>query len=332
MFWQRGAGAALGTMLRLTTALALVLTLALTANADTRPGSRPPATDAVTLACGPDMGSYYRYGQTLSGAAERTFGNIGVRATTGSVENLQQLADGRVDGAFAAADVAAQALAGRPPFTDPVPVRAVARLYDNYLHLVVPAGSPIQSVADLRGHPIADGDPGSATRLLSDRILAEDGIDPHDVDVVTPRDFTDLVTDLRTGRIAAFFWGDGVPSASMAKLAEVVPIRFITLSSEAAKLRADWGAVYRVGTIPAGTYPGVGAAVTIAVPNLLVTTADHDPSQIERLTHALFGAAAALGQRVGIAAQLDPVVAIYTEPVPLHDGALRFFRSIKADL
>jgi NMT1-like family len=66
--------------------------------------------------------------------------------TTGSIENLRLLAAREADVAFVAAD-AAEALAGRAPFPAPVAVAAIARAYDDYLHLVVPLESDVDGRA-----------------------------------------------------------------------------------------------------------------------------------------------------------------------------------------
>ena len=102
---------------------------------------------------------------------------LGVRtlATAGSRENLELLARGEVSFALASADVVEAYLIAAPGADS---IRAVARLYDSYVHLVVSAGDEVHRLADLRGQRVAVGAPGSGDGLAVDRILAAAGIDP----------------------------------------------------------------------------------------------------------------------------------------------------------
>ncbi len=49
---------------------------------------------------------------------------------------------------------------------------ALARLYDDYMHLVVRKTSPITSLADLIGRKVSIGAPGSGTVVTADRLLS----------------------------------------------------------------------------------------------------------------------------------------------------------------
>ena len=96
---------------------------------------------------------------------------VDVLATSGSMENLRLVADGRATLAFTAADAAAEAALGGPPFGHRLPIAALARVYDDYMHLVVPASSRVRSIAQLDGRTVSVGPSGSGTRLIAERLL-----------------------------------------------------------------------------------------------------------------------------------------------------------------
>ena len=50
-------------------------------------------------------------------------------------------------------------------------VEAVARVYDDQLHLVTTSGGPVRTVADLRGRRVSVGAPGSGTEITATRLL-----------------------------------------------------------------------------------------------------------------------------------------------------------------
>ena len=70
----------------------------------------------------------------------------------------------------------------------------------------------------------------------------------------------------------------------------------------------------------------------MAVPNLLVTTATTPAGLVNRLAAALFASAGTIGRSIPAAGQLDPRTSIFTEPIPLHEGALSYYRGVKAQM
>ena len=117
-------------------------------------------TPNVRLSAGERGGLYYAFAGLLAAAGGTTV-RIEPLTTAGSRENLDLLAAGDVDAALTLADSVR-------PDDD---VTALGRVYENYLQLVVPAGSPIGSVADLRGRRVNLGALGSGAALTGERLL-----------------------------------------------------------------------------------------------------------------------------------------------------------------
>jgi TRAP transporter TAXI family solute receptor len=288
----------------------------------------PPGT--VEIATGSTQGVYYRYGTALAAVVSADLPGVHarVRGTQGSVENLRRVAGGQSTVAFAAADAAADAVTGRAPFTAPLPVRAVARVYDDYFHLVVRADSPVRTAADLRGHRVSVGQAGSGTELIARRVLAVLRLDPERDLSAAYLGIDDSVAALRAGRIDAFFWSGGLPTAGVVALARELPVRLVALGDLVPRLRR-YSRTYRAATVPADTYPGVPEVLTLAVPNYLVTRADTDPNLVYQLTRLLFAARDRIAGTVSLAGVLDARAAIETSPVALHPGAVRYYRDTK---
>jgi TRAP-type uncharacterized transport system substrate-binding protein len=110
-------------------------------------------------------------------------------------------------------------------------------------------------------------------------------------------------------------------------------VRLVDLSAAADKIRTQFGPWYQIGTILGGTYIGVSATRTLAVPTMLVTTSGADAGRVTALTAALFDNADQIA-RAGVpeAAQLDIRTAIFTKPIPLHEGAVRYYRTTKPEV
>ncbi|HSA49769.1 MAG TPA: TAXI family TRAP transporter solute-binding subunit [Yinghuangia sp.] len=327
-----------GTQVRRTrTMVAVVLAVALVLFAGglwvSSDDSRPYRGGPVSISTGVPSGVYYRYGQLL---APRLQGDLGVPVTidesAGSVDNLRRL----VGGGFTLAIATADAVADLAP-ADRDQLRAIARLYDDYVQLVVPASSSVRTVADLRGKRVGIGPPASGVQLIAHRILQTAGLDEHRDMVPAEDGIGDAAAKLRDGRIDAFFWSGGLPTEAVRALAEGTDIRFVPLGDVAGTLRDRYHQVYREAVIPAdayqagGTLPGVRQEVaTVAVPNLLVTRADADPDLIRRVTGTVMGGREAIGREVHAAQLVDPRTAILTfPPLLLHEGARLWYRSAK---
>jgi TRAP transporter TAXI family solute receptor len=284
----------------------------------------------IVLATGTPNGVYHQFGQALAQAATGRLGPVRALSTAGSVENLRLLAQGRADFALATMDVATAAYAGREPFPDAVPLRAVARLYDDFLHLVTPAESPVHTVADLRGLRVSVGSNGSGTALIADRILGGAGLRPGADFTRAELSLTEAIGALHAGRIDAFFWSGGLPTPGLTELAAGTAVRLVDLAEAAEALRAEYGSVYRTKNIPAGAYPGMTSAITtIAAPSLLLATEATAPAEVERMAGVLFATAPATAAAIPAVSQVDPHAAIFTERIPLHDGARDYYRATK---
>lgn len=123
-------------------------------------GEKPPS-GTITFSTGTRAGVYQKYGELLRTELRKDMPGLDVRLMTsaGSQENVERVASGEADFTIAAADaVETYKLAGSPGAEG---LRGVTRLYDDYVQLVVPSDSDIQSVRDLRGKRVAIGLPNS---------------------------------------------------------------------------------------------------------------------------------------------------------------------------
>jgi TRAP-type uncharacterized transport system substrate-binding protein len=84
--------------------------------------------------------------------------------------------------------------------------------------------------------------------------------------------------------------------------------------------------------MPTSAYPGTvpdQAVQTLAVANLMVTRADVPTGLVQRMTGVLIDSRDAIGVKVHSAQTVDIRSAIYTDPLPLAEGARRYYVSVK---
>lgn len=300
------------------------MALSLSACAPERPSwvQRP-----LLIAGGGVTGVYYDYGENLAAAITRDLDvDVHVLETNGSVDNLRLIGEGGAQLGFAQSDAAADAVAGVGDFARPLPIRAAARLYDEYVHVVVRSDSGIQHVADLSGRTVSLGGPGSGVSVVARRVLEASDVRVGDVDDVG-LGLDASIAALIASRIDAFFWVGGLPTPGIEGLAARLPIRLLSLDAEVVE-RADaaHAGVYRSAEFPVGTYGSDEPTVAMTVPNYLVAGAGVPDSLVRDVLAELYAARPEIARQVPAAALLDHRLAIFTDPIPLHTGALEYYR------
>ncbi|MBD0843899.1 TAXI family TRAP transporter solute-binding subunit [Streptomyces sp. TRM68416] len=296
-------------------------------------GEAPPR-GTIVFSTGTRAGVYHEYGDRLRAELARDMPDLKVELKTsaGSQENVRRVATGQADLTIAAADAVETYEIDDGPGADRL--RGVARLYDDYVQLVVPPDSDIESVADLRGKRVAIGLPHSGVRLIANRVLEAAGIDPVK-DITARSDGIDTGPRALGNGLDAFFWSGGLPTRGLREIAETSDFRFVPIDAElVAKVHAQGGATryYRATNMPESAYRTIqdGSTVaTLAVSNLLVTRKDLDPRLTEWLTRTVLDSRDGIGAHVHSAQLVDVRTAIYTDPLPLHQGARRYYRSVK---
>ncbi|WP_030692347.1 TAXI family TRAP transporter solute-binding subunit [Streptomyces globisporus] len=299
------------------------------------PFGSPAPSGSVTFSTGVPTGVYQRYGNLLKSALAQDLPQVSItlKESEGSQQNLARVARGEADFTIATADAVAQYQRERRPGFERL--RGCARLYDDYVQLVVRKGSSLQRVQDLRGLRVGVGQDGSGVRLIADRVLAAAGLTPdRDVEPVSAGIDT-MPGLLERDELDAFFWSGGLPTQAVQTLSERFQVRLIPLDAPLVDALHDVGdstRYYRSAVIPADAYSEAqdGQRVeTLAVANLLVTTVDADDDLVEGFTRTVIRSRDGIGRQVHPAQLVDLRTAVYTDPLRLHDGARRYYRSVK---
>lgn len=281
-------------------------------------GCTPRKVDAppeLVLATGPDGAVFREVGGALAEAlAEQLPGTKVIPLpTAASVENLQLLKSGRAQLALSSLD----------PIDDPRSVRAVGRLYDSFMQIAVPAGSPIAKFRDLAGKRISLGPKGSGTEFTSTRMLNHFGVSAM-VELMAHAEASRRISE---GSLDAMLALTGIPTPAITDLRGNV--KLVDLPDEAIKFADTFPGPYIPATIPAKTYDALLSNKTFAVPNLLLAHESLSADVVEVVTRTVFTETARIVGGHPEAARINVRTGIATGMVPLHDGAARWFRSVK---
>ncbi len=332
------AGPTRRTTLRAALGLACTGLLAGAAAADARHADRGPE-GGIRIATGESDGFYAAFGRLLAGQVTAAYPRLSCEVVNseGSVANVRLLQARRAEVALALADIAWAAYGGTAPFTHPVPLRAIGRVYENYVQLAVRADAPIHTVADLAGRTVSLGAPASGGAVLGDRLLRAAGLTPGTDVHVRHLLMQQAARAMRGGAIDALLVAGGVPLPVLTALDTHPGIRLLPLAGLLPRLRGDReqpraeqsGAGLEAVTVPAGAYRGTPEVATIGVANLLLCRPDLPAPVAAALTRVLVRRATRLVPSTALGTQfLDARSLISTGAVPLHPGAVAAYREL----
>jgi len=288
-------------------------------------------TVRLSIATGGTGGVYYPLGGGMANVLSKYIPYVEATAevTTASVDNCLLVGAGKAELALIMADVGLDAYQGKGKFKEKIPLRTVAVLYPNNMHVVTIEGKGIEKVADLKGKRVSTGAPGSGTEVKALRVLEAYGLTPD-------KDFTrdklgvsESAGALKDRKIDAFFWDGGLPTAAVTDLGATpgIKIKIIPHGDAVSKMREKYGPLYVKGIIPAKTYPGQDVDVEMAVVwNLLVCNERMKGDVAYDIVKTLFDHKPELvaSHRDARYLSLEPQVG--GSPFPLHPGAIRYFK------
>jgi TRAP transporter TAXI family solute receptor len=303
--------------------LLLIPPLAITAAGCT--SGEPEPSGPVRIATGSQTAVYYVYGGAIARLIRERLPKVqpAVLVTAASAQNVKMLLEGSAEVGFTQADIAADTPDA------PRSLTALARLYDDYVHLVARLTGPIRTFADLIGHKVSIGAPGSGTGVTANRLLSVGLAGLPGTVQKLQFGLDDSAAALRAGTIDAFFFSGGLPVQAIASLAQSVTLHLVDLHNYVKPLRDKYGEYYTDRVVPRSTYSGVEAAQTIGIPNYLVVPASMPQSMAFALTKLLFDGRDTLAKAHPAGARLNVRAAISTPPLNLHPGAARYYRTIK---
>jgi uncharacterized protein len=286
----------------------------------------------ISIATGGTGGVYYPMGGGLAAVLSKYVPGMQATAevTGGSVDNLKLIASGKPYVGFSMTDAALDAYKGEEKFKGhKVPLRTLMVLYPNRMHVVTVEGKGIEKFADLKGKRVSTGAPGSATEVMAFRLLEAAGLD-KDRDVKRERlSAAESVNAIKDGKIDAFFWVGGLPTAAVSDLANTPgnKIKMIDHADLVPAMNKKYGNLYVQDTIPKDVYRGMDHDNKQAtVMNILVAAESMDDKTAYNIVKTIFDKKADL-------------VAVHKEaenfklenqktsatPIPFHPGAAKYF-------
>lgn len=299
------------------------------------------------LATASTGGTFYPVGvalATLTQVKLRPAYGFGMRAinSAGSEENVHLLRSNEAQFAILQGLFGHYAWKGTGPLASNGPqrsLRAVTMLWQNVEQFGLKTEfAKTGTVADLggvKGMKMALGKKNSGT-LVSNRVLLGNlGIDiDRDFDLVH-LGYRPSADAVQSGRAVGMGIPAGVPTRSMARIKAAMgnDITILSFDDEQAR-KADGGlGLWTRYIIPANTYPNQTKAIrTIAQPNFLGVRADVDENVVYLITKAIHENLGFLKSMHAATGAISIDRALLGLPLPLHPGAVRYYREIGLEI
>ena len=286
----------------------------------------------LSIATGGTGGVYYPMGGGIASVLSKHVPGMQATAevTGGSVDNLKLVGSGKPYIGFTMTDAGQDAYRGENKFSgNKVPLRTLMILYPNRMHVVSVEGRGIAKMADLKGKRVSTGSPGSATEVMAFRLIEAAGLD-KDKDMTRERlGVAESVNAIKDGKIDAFFWVGGLPTAGVTDLANTpgTKLKMVDHADAVAAMNKKYGNLYVEDVIPKATYRGMEADNHQAtVMNILVAHESMDDKTAYTIVKTIFD-------------KRDDLIAVHKEaanfklqnqkgsasPIPFHPGAAKYF-------
>jgi len=294
----------------------------------------------ISIATGGTGGVYYPMGGGMAAVLSKNVPGMQATAevTGGSVDNLKLVGSGKPYIGFTMTDAGLDAFRGEDKFKGgKVALKTLAVLYPNRMHVVSIEGRGVAKMADLKGKRVSTGSPGSATEVMAFRLIEAAGLD-KDHDMKRERlGVAESVNAIKDGKIDAFFWVGGLPTAGVTDLANTpgTKIKMIDHADLVAAMNKKYGNLYVEDVIHKDVYRGMDTDNKQAtVMNILVAHESMDDKTAYAIVKTIFE-------------KRDDLIAVHKEainiklenqksaatPIPFHAGALKYFaeKGVKLD-
>ena len=287
----------------------------------------------IHIATGNTSGTYYPVGGAISEVLNKNIKNMhsSVQSTSGSVANLQFLADGAVEMGIVQNDIAYYAVNGTEMFADQNKykfdtLRGITALYPESCQVVTLESAGINSIADLKGKKVVVGAEGSGVEANARQILESYGITYADIE---PQfmSFSVGAKALSEGTVDAAFLTAGFPTNAIQYAASQTKIKLLPIDEEHFKALSEKYPFYTKITIPKGTYSGVDEDIqTVSVMALLVCNDRVSNDAAYQVTKAIFENLDAVKESHFAISKLEKSAVEEGMTVKMQDGADKFFK------
>ncbi|MDX1513375.1 MAG: TAXI family TRAP transporter solute-binding subunit [Gammaproteobacteria bacterium] len=295
----------------------------------------PVRAAEITIGTGSPSGVYYQVGKAICRLVNAGTQQHGITcrsiSTAGSISNLKDLRNDRLQIAVAQSDWQFHSMKGSGPFAElgaDSDLRALFSVHGEPFTVVARRDSGILTFDDLKGMRVNIGNPGSGQRATMEVVMEAKGWDKNVFSLANELPASQQSLALCHDRVQAMVYTVGHPNASVAQAAGLCDARIVEVSGSAIDKLVDEHPYYAYTEIPGGIYPGNPESVTtFGVKATVVTSTRLDEETVYTIVRTVFENLDDFQKMHPAFGNLDPRnMTSDGLSAPLHDGALRYFR------
>ncbi len=285
-------------------------------------------------------GTYHPVGVALSTLIKLKLlpgSNVDLTAinTDGSKENVELIRQDDIQFAIISALAGHEARTGTGQFANAGPdedLRAITALWLSTDHLLVRKeaveSGTIEDFLGLKGRPVSLGRQDSGTLLGNRKLMSALGVDIDSDFDLRELGYGESVEALAAGEIDGMSVSGGVPTGAVQDVFERLEdkVTALEISDEQLALIDGGRRLWQRVVIPSSTYPGQNRDIfTIGTPNILAVRADVSEEAVYEITKTIFEELEYLHGLHSTTRQISLDNAVNSLPLPIHDGAARYF-------
>ncbi|MDO5562997.1 MAG: TAXI family TRAP transporter solute-binding subunit [Synergistaceae bacterium] len=291
------------------------------------------AATFINIGTGTTGGTYYPVGAAMAKVwnANITGMKANAQSTGGTAQNLALLGKGETevifaDGLYFSAYKGTGMFQGKKMAN----LRGLVPLYAEPIHFLVAKGGKIKTTADLKGKRVSVGAVGSGTEVTARTILQSAGLDP-DKDIKAENlGLSDTAAAFADKNIDAAITVGALGIAGVVEITTLGTADFRDIPADTIAKVSKLLPYYLPFDIPANTYKGQAKPVkSMASWNVLITTSKLSDNDAYAMTKALYQHKKDILNVSTRLTPMDPSNLKYIQ-VPLHNGALKYYKEIGA--
>jgi hypothetical protein len=206
---------------------------------------------------------------------------------------------------------------------------AILPMYDSPFQVAVATRSNVKSLEQLAGKRIGAGPRGSTNGTYFPRIFEMLKVPV----VLSYGSVEETMSQIAAGRLDGVALATGVPVPALFKLNQKEGMDYVPFTTDQIKIVKQQMPELSDSTIASGVYPSLTADYkTVGLFNFVVANKDLPEDLVHRIVKAVFDKHAQLVRAHSAAGETIPANINRDAFLPIHPGALRYYREIGIDV
>ena len=288
---------------------------------------------SIAIATASPGGTYYVYGQALADILGSALGiEVTAQATQGSTRNIILIETGHAALGLITMGIGWEAWNGSGAWTKGQrfrSMRAILPMYDSPFQIAVAKRLGVESFEQLAGKRIGAGPRGGTSGAYFPRIFEMLKIPA----VVSYGSIEETMSQIAAGQLDGVVLATGVPIPALYKLDQEQGMEYVPFTAEQIEILRHQMPELTDSTIASGAYPSLTSDYhTVGLFNFVVANKDLPEDLVYRIVKTVFDEHAQLVKAHSAAGETIPANISRDTFLPIHPGALRYYREIGIDV